>query len=98
MQHAAAFLYPSWYEGFGLPLHEAARFGTPCISSTVGALPETAPHNTLFAPPSKPHLWTVALKMILENPDAYRTKTELKNWSSAAKIIREKINTFSYLQ
>ena len=32
--HAACVLYPSWYEGFGIPLHEASVFGTPCISST----------------------------------------------------------------
>jgi len=88
MKHASTFLYPSWYEGFGLPLHEAARFGTPCIASTAGALPETAPHGTLFAPPSKPHLWASALEMILSEPDAHRTSTDLKDWCAAAKIIK----------
>ncbi len=63
-QGAAAFLYPSWYEGLGLPLHEAATFGTPSISASVSALPDTAPKGTLFAPPSKPHLWTIALQTI----------------------------------
>ncbi|MDP3793886.1 MAG: glycosyltransferase family 1 protein [Candidatus Uhrbacteria bacterium] len=88
MKHASAFLYPSWYEGFGLPLHEAARFGTPCIASTAGALPETAPQNTLFAPPSKPHLWSAAIEMILNDPTTHQTSTDLKNWS-ADKISRE---------
>jgi len=73
-QRAAAFLYPSWYEGFGLPLHEAARYGTPCIASTWGALPETAPQGTVFAPPAKPHLWASTLRDILAAPERYRTR------------------------
>ncbi len=62
---AVALLYPSWYEGFGLPLHEAAAFGTPSVASTAGALPETAPPGTLFAHPAKPHHWVEALRIIL---------------------------------
>lgn len=64
-QHAAALLYPSWYEGFGLPLHEAAAFNTPLLASAYGALPETAPKNTLLIPPEKPHLWVTALRAVL---------------------------------
>lgn len=63
---AAAFLYPSWYEGLGLPLHEAALFGTPSIASSVTALPDTAPTGTLFASPAKPQHWTSALRLLLE--------------------------------
>lgn len=92
MKHASAFLYPSWYEGFGLPLHEAARFGTPCVASTAGALPETAPHGTIFAPPSKPQLWTEAMTQILNAPERYRTKTALGDWSEAAEIIKKQIS------
>jgi len=64
---ASCFLYPSWYEGYGLPLHEAARFGCPCIASSAGALPETAPPKTMFVPPSKPQLWVGALRDVLKN-------------------------------
>ncbi len=72
-RNASALLYPSWYEGFGLPLHEAARYGTPCIASTMGSLPETAPAGTVFAPPSKPHLWASMIRDVLAAPDRYRT-------------------------
>ena len=58
---ARAFLYPSWYEGYGLPLHEAREFGTPLISSIGGALPETAPPGTRFADPAKLHHWVKEL-------------------------------------
>ncbi len=89
MRKASAFFYPSWYEGFGLPLHEAARFHTPCLASTYGALPETAPKNTIFLPPSKPHLWAEALETVLEHPDRHKSSTTLKNWQPAAKILRQ---------
>ncbi len=64
-QNVKALLYPSWYEGFGLPLHEAHHFNTPCISSTAGALPETAPLNTIFCHPAKIHEWISALEELM---------------------------------
>lgn len=91
MRHASAFLYPSWYEGFGLPLHEAARFGTPCIASTAGALPETAPNGTLFASPAKPHHWVIALETILHHPEHHRTSTSLGDWTEAAEIVKQTV-------
>lgn len=64
-KHAAAFLYPSWYEGFGLPLHEAATANIPCLASAYSALPETAPNQAILIPPEKPHLWATALERAL---------------------------------
>jgi glycosyltransferase involved in cell wall biosynthesis len=39
---AEALVYPSWYEGFGLPVLEAMACGTPVLTSNVSALPEVA--------------------------------------------------------
>jgi glycosyltransferase involved in cell wall biosynthesis len=86
-QNASLFLYPSWYEGYGLPLHEAARYRIPCIASTDGALPETAPEGTLFVPPSKPHLWAEALRTVLLLPDAYKTRLD-------EELVRENFTPF----
>lgn len=41
-QHALAFLYPSFYEGFGLPILEAMQCKTPVITSDTTAMPEVA--------------------------------------------------------
>ena len=90
-KNASAFLYPSWYEGFGIPLHEAARYGTPIIASTAAPLPETAPQGTVFAAPEKPYHWVKALESILKNPDAFRTSTNPHDWTVAARIITDRL-------
>ncbi|MCW1892085.1 MAG: glycosyltransferase family 4 protein [Candidatus Uhrbacteria bacterium] len=72
-QRASTILYPSWYDGFGLPLHEAAQYHTPCIASSTGSLPETAPRGTVFVHPAKPHLWTQAIRSTLESPEHHQT-------------------------
>lgn len=47
------FLYPSFYEGFGLPVLEAMRAGTPVITSHCSALPEVAGTAAYTVDPSR---------------------------------------------
>lgn len=86
MQNTSALLYPSWYEGFGLPLHEAAHYGRPLIASTAGALPETAPRGTVFVPPFKPQLWLQAMRAALAQPVSTATDLPL-DWNVAGRIV-----------
>ncbi len=48
---ARALVYPSLYEGFGLPILEAMACGTPVLTSNVSALPETAGDAALLVDP-----------------------------------------------
>ena len=48
---ARAFLYPSLYEGFGLPLLEAMACGTPVVTSDVSSLPEVVGDAALLIDP-----------------------------------------------
>lgn len=48
---ATAFVLPSLYEGFGLPLLEAMRLGCPVLCSTAGSLPEVAAEAALYFDP-----------------------------------------------
>jgi glycosyltransferase involved in cell wall biosynthesis len=93
MRDAAVFCYPSWYEGFGLPLHEAARFGTPCIASTAGSLPEIAPAGTRFADPAKPRHWKQALESALLKQEGNRTHTDIGNWAKAGEIVAKRLTS-----
>lgn len=48
---AAVLLYPSFYEGFGLPILEAMACGTPVITSNVSSMPEVAGESALLVDP-----------------------------------------------
>lgn len=48
MRHAQALVFPSLYEGFGLPLIEAQAVACPVIASDRGSIPEVAADSVLF--------------------------------------------------
>lgn len=50
---AEAFLYPSLFEGFGLPLPEAMKCGTPIITSNVSSMPEIVKKAALLVNPER---------------------------------------------
>jgi glycosyltransferase involved in cell wall biosynthesis len=51
---AACFVFPSCYEGFGLPVLEAMACGTPVVASNAGALPEVTGRAGLLVDPEDP--------------------------------------------
>lgn len=51
-KHAKMFVFPSFYEGFGLPPVEAMLFGCPVIASNVASLPEVLEDAALYCDPS----------------------------------------------
>jgi glycosyltransferase involved in cell wall biosynthesis len=51
---ASAFLFPTHYEGFGLPILEAMACGTPVLTGTKGAAPEIAGGHAVLVEPEDP--------------------------------------------
>lgn len=65
---AAVLLFPSHYEGFGLPVLEAQMCGTPVVCSDRGALPEVLhPKNHAFAPDDYAGLAACCLSLLQKN-------------------------------
>jgi glycosyltransferase involved in cell wall biosynthesis len=65
---AALFVYPSLFEGFGLPVIEAMACGTPAITSTASSLPEVAGDAALLVDPDDTAGLAAAIGQVLEDP------------------------------
>ncbi len=66
---AALFLYPSRYEGFGLPVAEALACATPTITTTASSLPEVAGAAALTLDPDDSLAWAHAMITLLADPE-----------------------------
>lgn len=67
-QAATVFVYPSFYEGFGLPAAEAMACGIPTVVSNVSSLPEVVGDAGLQVEPTDPGELMSALRSLLESP------------------------------
>jgi len=66
---ATALVYPSRYEGFGLPVAEALACETPVIASNTSSIPEVAGEAALLVPPGNSRALQEAMSRILDSPD-----------------------------
>lgn len=81
---ADALLFPSWLEGFGLPLLEAMASGTPVVTSGRSSMPEVAGSAAVYVDPGRPHGIASAVAALLEDPQHGRRLGELGRRRAAA--------------
>jgi glycosyltransferase involved in cell wall biosynthesis len=65
---ARALVFPSWFEGFGLPIVEAMACGTPVVASDSSSLPEVAGGAALLFPATEAPALESALRRLLGDP------------------------------
>ena len=95
LYQAAAFcVYPSVYEGYGLPIIEAFSFGKAALVSTGGALPEVVQGLSPCLDPADEQAWYEAMKKWIEAPQCrapyeqeIRTRLRHPTWSETAAIF-----------
>lgn len=65
---ASAFAFPSWIEGFGMPILEAMACGAPVLTSNRGAAPEVAGKAALVSDAEDAEQWAMHIQQVLTNP------------------------------
>ncbi len=106
LRSAAIFVFPSLFEGFGLPVLEAMNLGTPVITSNRSSMPEIAQNAAVLVDPEDPVEIARAIERVLTNDKLRQTLREagLKrakafNWRTTAaetlavyrSVAREKL-------
>ncbi len=73
---AKIFVYPSYFEGFGIPVLEAQACGTPVITSDKSSLPEVAGPDSILVDPMSESEILNAIRMVWESDGLRKKMTE----------------------
>lgn len=87
MAHCKAFLFPSYYEGFGIPPMEAMSAGATVVVSQVASLPEIFGKTAHYIDPAKPQ--NNLDELIREPVDARELVLEHYSWKHSAMLLHQ---------
>lgn len=86
---ASVFVYPSHYEGFGIPIIEAMACGTPVVAADNTSLPEAAGDAAFLVPATDYQAISAAIQRILTDVDIQKD-LRLKGFKQASRFSLEK--------
>lgn len=96
--NAMAFVFPSLYEGFGLPPLEAMAMGTPVIASSASCIPEVCGDAALYFAPYNIESMEQAMNKIFYDPmiqknliDKGKEQAKKYSWEKSAEILLKKM-------
>jgi glycosyltransferase involved in cell wall biosynthesis len=96
---AGVFVFPSLYEGFGLPPLEAMASGTPVVTSNVSSLPEVAGDAAVLVDPYRPESIADGIERVLCDESLRRelrakglARARQFSWESSVRRVREIYN------
>jgi glycosyltransferase involved in cell wall biosynthesis len=96
--HCAFTVYPSLYEGWGLPVAESLRYGKVCVTSNAASLPESSGGAAPLLDPLDHAAWCAEIRRLVLDPRALadaeaRIKAEYRpvSWADAADRVRAAI-------
>jgi glycosyltransferase involved in cell wall biosynthesis len=92
---AGVFVFPSLYEGFGLPPLEAMASGTPVVTSNVSSLPEVAGDAAVLVDPYDPHAIADGIYQVLTDEQLRRdlrrkgvARAGMFSWEQSVRRVR----------
>jgi glycosyltransferase involved in cell wall biosynthesis len=97
-----ALIFPSLYEGFGMPVLEAMAFSKPILCSNVTSLPEVAGDCALLFDPKKPQEILGAIEQIMTDSKlasslVERGKVRIARWGGPEQMARQYLAVFHAL-
>ncbi|NDJ85042.1 MAG: glycosyltransferase family 4 protein [Chloroflexi bacterium] len=87
---AEALVYPTLYEGFGIPILEAMACGKPVLASNSSSLPEATGDAGILLPSSDEAAWHEAMDRLISSPDE-RTRMAARSRTWAAEFTWQRV-------
>jgi glycosyltransferase involved in cell wall biosynthesis len=100
LKNADVFLFPTLYEGFGIPVLEAQSVGVPVVTSNASSLPEVAGNGAIFVDPESVESIAEGIYQVLSDPELRSGIIEKAahnvnrfGWAQCARVVGKELTS-----